>query len=226
MKDSQTYSFNPCYAELPLFEGVPPEKIPHVLRCLNASYCSAERGERIRMNTNRATYYLCSGRAQIVRYDYQGNTSILGAFGAGSVLGAETFFELESAQIGEVVAAEDCNLLAISLNETVKARTCCMVHVNRIRENLARITMQMNSDLMEHLGIVSMRTTREKILAYLFGQTQKQQKCEFDIPFSRQELADNLYVERSALSHELGRLQKDGLIRFHRNHFTLLVPAV
>ena len=73
-----------------------------------------------------------------------------------------------------------------------------MVHVNRIRENLARITLQMNADLLGKLGIVSNRSTREKVLAYLSDQAALHGSSAFDIPYTRQELADALYVERSA----------------------------
>lgn len=98
-----------------------------------------------------------------------------------------------------------------------------MLHgaVNRIRENLARITLQMNADLLGKLGIVSNRSTREKVLAYLSDQAALHGSSAFDIPYTRQELADALYVERSALSHELSRLQKDGYLTFSRKHFEL-----
>ncbi len=85
-----------------------------------------------------------------------------------------------------------------------------MVHVDRIRANLALISMKMSSDLLDRLSIASMRSTRDKVLAYLTNEAKAQGSAVFDIPYNRQELADALYVERSALSHELGKLQKEG----------------
>ncbi len=96
-----------------------------------------------------------------------------------------------------------------------------MVHIDRIRTNLARIAVQMSAELVGKLSIVSMRSTREKVLAYLTSQAEATGSAAFDIPYSRQELADALYVERSALSHELSKLQKDGYITFNRRHFEL-----
>lgn len=85
-----------------------------------------------------------------------------------------------------------------------------MVHVDHIRANLALISMKMSSDLLDRLSIASMRSTRDKVLAYLTNEAKAQGSAVFDIPYNRQELADALYVERSALSHELGKLQKEG----------------
>ena len=78
--------------------------------------------------------------------------------------------------------------------------------------------------LSRKIEYVSKRTTREKLLAYLSDQAAMHGSGEFDIPFNRQELADYLYVDRSAMSNELGRMQRDGVLRFRFNHFRLLHP--
>ena len=72
------------------------------------------------------------------------------------------------------------------------------------------------------LTITSRRTTREKLIAYLSEQAKKQNRSTFEIPFNRQQLADYLSVDRSALSNELSKMQKEGLIKTERNHFILL----
>ena len=74
------------------------------------------------------------------------------------------------------------------------------------------------SDKME---IISKRTTRDKILSYLMNEAEKKHSDKFEIPFSRNELADYLCVERSAMSRELSKMQRDGLIRFTKKHFEL-----
>ena len=65
------------------------------------------------------------------------------------------------------------------------------------------------------------RTTRDKLMSYLSSQSALNGKNEFDIPFNRQELADFLSVDRSAMSNELSKLQKEGMIEFKKNHFIL-----
>lgn len=212
------------YAGLPLFEGVPASKVPHVLRCLNATLRHFDRQERVLDVDDgpRVTGYLCAGRARLVNYDGEGNTSILGDFAPGSALAVGNLFGIDAPLDGTIVAAEPCEVLMISLEGHVEAKPCCLAHVTRIRENLARITIKTNADLLGHLSVVSMRTTRDKVLAFLARQAAACESASFDIPYSRQELADILYVERSALSHQLGRLRQEGVISFRRRHFELL----
>ena len=75
--------------------------------------------------------------------------------------------------------------------------------------------MQLN----EKAGYLSQRSTREKLLAYLSAQARRTGSASFRIPFDRQQLADYLNVERSALSNELSLMQRDGLIRYEKSHF-------
>jgi CRP-like cAMP-binding protein len=76
--------------------------------------------------------------------------------------------------------------------------------------------------LNQKIEIMTKRSTREKLLAYLAAEAQKAGSGSFTIPYNREELADYLSVDRSAMSAELGRMRDDGLIRFQKNNFTLL----
>ena len=76
--------------------------------------------------------------------------------------------------------------------------------------------------LMQKMEHITKRTTREKLLSYLSVQALSQGSSDFAIPFNRQELADYLSVDRSAMSAELAKMRDEGLIRFQKNHFTLL----
>jgi CRP-like cAMP-binding protein len=69
---------------------------------------------------------------------------------------------------------------------------------------------------------MSRRTTREKLISYLSEEAKKQNSASITIPFNRQQLADYLSVDRSAMSNELCKMRDDGLVRFEKNHFTLL----
>ena len=65
------------------------------------------------------------------------------------------------------------------------------------------------------------RNTRQKILSYLSTESMKQGKLSFDIPYDRQQLADYLGVDRSAMSNELSKMQRDGLLTYYKNEFVL-----
>ena len=68
------------------------------------------------------------------------------------------------------------------------------------------------------------KTVRGRLLTYLSGQAVRAGSTRFSIPFNRQQLADHLNLDRSALSKELGRMRAEGLIDFEKNRFTLLRP--
>jgi len=86
------------------------------------------------------------------------------------------------------------------------------------------ISSQKNLRLSRRIFHTSAKTIRGRLLSYLSFQATQLGRQEFDIPFNRQQLADYLSVDRSALSAELGKMQREGLLRFHRSHFLLLSP--
>ena len=68
---------------------------------------------------------------------------------------------------------------------------------------------------------MSKRTTREKLLSYLSDEAKRQNRSSFEIPFNRQQLADFLAVDRSAMSSELGKMRDEGILDFKKNKFIL-----
>lgn len=98
----------------------------------------------------------------------------------------------------------------------------CTYHSHIIRNLLGELT-EKNLRFSEKLTHMGQRTTRAKLMSYFSAEVQRLGKYEFDIPFSRQQLADYLAVERSGLSAELGKMRKEGLLDFRRNHFILKV---
>ena len=97
-------------------------------------------------------------------------------------------------------------------------------HHSRIIRNLLGELAEKNLRLNEKLTHMGQRTTRAKLMSYFSAEAQRRGGYEFDIPFSRQQLADYLGVERSGLSLELGKMRDEGLLDFHKNHFLLKAP--
>ena len=94
---------------------------------------------------------------------------------------------------------------------------------SRIIRNLLGELAEKNLRFGEKLTHMGQRTTRAKLMSYFSAEAQRLGTYEFDVPFSRQQLADYLAVERSGLSLELGKMKKDGLLDFHKSHFVLKV---
>ncbi len=159
------------------------------------------------------------GKVHVEQMDYWGNRHILNEISPGDIF-AEAYAIAGSVPLAsDVVAREDGRILLADwpglLGEREEKAS------GQILQNLLTISTRRNLYLTEKLGHMSRRTTREKLLSYLSACARRKGSREFDIPFNRQGLADYLAVERSAMSAELGRMRRDGLLSFRKNHFVL-----
>ena len=122
----------------------------------------------------------------------------------------------------DVTASESSEVLFLDFAKLIT--TCqdtCGFH-KRLVENMMKVLAYKNVFLMQKVEHVTRRNTREKLLSYLSSQALKSGCSSFDIPFDRQELADYLAVDRSAMSAELARMKNEGLLKFKHNHFELM----
>lgn len=121
----------------------------------------------------------------------------------------------------DVVAVESCTVLLMDVERVLSRCTnSCAFHA-RLTENLFALLAEKNRILARKVDYLAQRTTRQRLLAYLSEQAQRAGSAEFTIPFNRQQLADFLSVERSAMSAELSRMQAEGLIETERSWFHL-----
>ncbi len=214
----------PILQQCSLFEGIDPGDIPGMLDCLGAVIRKVGKHGQILSEGSSAEYMgiLLTGSAQIQRLDYYGNRSIVNQIMPGELF-AESFAcaGVKSLPV-QVVAEEDCVYMLIHCQRvTVGCSNACCFH-SRLIYNLLKIVARRNLELHQKQQITAHRTTREKLMAYLLGQAKSANSNRFTIPFDRQGLADYLAVERSAMSTELGKLKKDGVIDFRRSEFTIL----
>ena len=161
-----------------------------------------------------------SGTVTVQRNDYWGNRSIVAFLGEMDVFG-ETFACLNQASDVQVIAEEASEILFLQVNRVLT--TCsssCQFH-NRLIRNLLEICARKNYQMNVKVDILSQKTTREKLLTFLSRQAIRLGKQQFEIPFNRQQLADYLSVDRSAMTVELGKLKREGIIDFQKNVFTL-----
>lgn len=207
-----------------LFSGVDEADFPHVLNCLSAKVSHYEKGRTVFFSGESIDRFgiVLTGQVQIVQDDYYGNRSILAEVEPGSLFG-ESFAcaKIKSLPVNVISSAES-DLLFIDCTKLTRPCTnTCDFH-SRLIQNMLQIVSMKNILLTQKIEITSKRTTREKLLSYLSAQAKKAGSSRFTIPFNRQELADYLSVERSAMSAELSKLRKDGIINFHKNEFELL----
>ena len=195
-----------------------------MLGCLGAKLVSFDKKEPILAEGSPAKYVgiLLSGSAQIVRVDYFGNRSIVTDI-APAELFAESFACAGVKNLPvDIIATEDAEVMFIDCVRIMHScGHACSFHQQMIY-NLMKIMADKNLLYHQKIEITSRRTTREKLLTYLTIQSSKNKSNTFDIPYDRQALADYLEVERSGLSSEIGKLQREGVLKCTRNRFELI----
>ena len=206
----------------PLFTGIQEnwEDVLSYLGAINKQYAKNEfifhAGDKISV-----VGILISGNIHIIKEDFWGNRAILARLEPGDLFG-ESFSCVKTAKLPvSVVAVEDSVVLFIEYQKfTEPASKAQPFHAHLIR-NMLQILAKKNIQLTQKLEHMVKRTTREKLMSYLSEQALKMKSQSFSIPFNRQELADYLSVDRSAMSNELCKMRDEGILAFHRSHFIL-----
>ena len=165
---------------------------------------------------------LVSGKVHVQRDDFWGNSNIISTIDIGEMFGESCITPRGREILNNVIAIEDSTIMLFDVRRILT--TCsssCKFH-NMVIENLFYAISDKNRKLVQKLGHMANRSTREKLMSYLSEQSQKQGSDSFVIPLNRQQLADFLSVDRSAMSNELGKLRDEGLIEFDRSRFRLL----
>ena len=208
---------------LPLFDGVEAQQLPNLLQCLQASVVFYAKGDSVFLQGDAVSTIalVLAGSVLVTKDDVFGNHSIIGNLEAGSIL-AETFVcaGVKEMPVG-VTAFSPCDLLFLDYRRIIITCPSACGHHSRLIENMLFILAQKNLVLNEKIEHLSRRTIREKLRSYLLSEAKKQNSMHFTIPYNRQDLADYLCVDRSAMSWELGKMRDVGLLSFHRGTFTL-----
>ena len=207
-----------------LFAGVGDSEIESLLSCLGARIKTYKKGEYVFRQGEHISdiTVLLDGKLHIQKDDFWGNRSILGEIIVGEMFGEAYATKDSGALLNDVVAIEDSKVIFFDVKRILT--TCsssCRFHAIVV-QNLFFAISEKNRKLVGKLGILSKRTTREKLISYLSEQAKKQNSGSFEIPFNRQQLADFLSVDRSAMSNELCKMRDEGLLEFYKNRFKLL----
>ena len=199
-------------SQCPLFAGISREEMPEILDCLDKRVVEVSKGDPVFLEGEPARYVgvVLSGGVQIVRDDYYGNRSVLTMVAPGGMF-AEAFVcaGLDALPVS-AFAVQSSAVLLLDCSR-VMTGCDCLFH-SRLVYNLLRGMARKNLALTEKIRFMSRKTTREKLMEFLLDQAKRRGSAAFTIPYDRQALADYLGVERSAMSAEIGKLKKAGLI--------------
>ena len=215
--------FLPVIRSSSLFSGISETELAAMLSCLET------REERFPKDTfllrtgdtAESIGLVLSGSVLVVQEDIWGNRNILSRTAPGQTYAAAFACAPSSVSNVSVVTETPTAVLFLNVKRLLTVCPSACAHHSRIIRNLLSDLAGKNLLLNEKLTHIAQRTTRAKLMSYLSAEAQRRGAVEFDIPFSRQQLADFLAVERSGLSLELGKMKKEGLLDFHKEHFVL-----
>ena len=209
----------------PLFSGVSEAELTAMLACLKAEKKDFPKEAFVLRagDTAESIGLVLAGTVLVIQEDIWGNRNILSKAGLGQTFAAAYACAPGSRLNVSVVAETPVTVLFLNVKRILTVCPSACAYHSRIIRNLLGELAGKNLQFSEKLTHVGQRSTRSKIMSYLSAEALRLGTYELDIPFSRQQLADYLGVERSGLSQELGKMKKDGLLDYRKSHFVLKV---
>ena len=218
--------FIPILQRSALFRGLTPDELEQLLR-RQPPVCRTYQKKEYLLHAGEPIDrfgLVVEGNVTVMKEDFWGNRNILAKI-QPSELFAETYAIAAHQVLGvSVMTDEGATVLFFHMREFLTPTAEPDKLSGQMLRNLLQVITQKNLQLNAKLTHLTQRTTREKLLSYLSEESLYQGRSEFDIPFNRQQLADYLSVNRSAMSAELSNMQRDGLLRTDRSCFTLCQP--
>ena len=208
----------------PLFAGIDTRDMEGMLGCIGYHVRSYQKGEIIAFEEENINHVgvVLEGTVDMIKEDVWGNRTMLLRTYPEDIFGETFACGEDSLSVVTFVASRDCKVLFLSFCRVMHTCThACQFHQTLI-ENMVRLIARKNRELMRKVEVVSKKTLREKILAYLSIQAQSQGGKTFEIPLGRVEWAEYLCADRSALTRELARMKEEGILDYQKNTFTIL----
>lgn len=216
-----------------IFSGIDEGDMEELLAFLEARMERYEKDSLVYHmgDTTERMGIVLSGGINILRTDLWGRQSILDHVAVGEVFG-ETYACLGGEPLMvDAAAACETEILFLRIRKllteapendrTAKETPSGEYARRRLLQNMLYVMTGKNLNLARKINHITPRSIRGRIESYLSGEALRRKSVDFDIPFNRQQMADYLLVDRSALSAELSRMQEEGLLTFHKNHFHL-----
>lgn len=208
----------------PLFSGIAPQDRESMLHCTGYYIADYQKGQTIALEQEHISHIgiVLEGAVDMIKEDIWGNKTILARIGKDDLFGETFACGSDSLSVVSFVVSKDAKVLFMPFCKAM--HTCanaCEFH-RKLTDNMVRIIADKNRDLLRKIEVISQKTLREKILAYLSIQAQQQKSRYVEIPLGRSELAEYLCADRTALARELGRMRDEGLIDYDKNIFRIL----
>lgn len=208
----------------PLFDQIQEEDLLGMLNCLCARVHLYQKDSYIILAGDqvRSIGVVLTGKVSVVRESEEGLRNLVAVLMPGECFGESFACSDRPEAFVSVVAMEDCEILFLDCKKIVTTCSSACTFHTRLIENILSMLTDKILGLNQKLEIVSKRKIREKLLTFFETQKKNADTNVFSIPYNREQLADFLFVDRSALSNELCKMRDEGLIRFQKNKFEIL----
>lgn len=206
-----------------LFQNITSEEYDDLSGCGCLRSALYEKNTPVFKNQEKIeeTALLLWGQIHIESYDLWGNRILLHSVSAGEAF-AETYAFCNAVMTVDATAVQKSKILFLNIKKAIDARNSAKSWYVKLLYNTLQLSAEKNLYWTSRMMCLTQKSIRSRVMTYLSSQAIQCGSLAFAIPFNRQQMADYLNVERSALSKELGRMQKEGLLRFAKNKFHLL----
>lgn len=208
--------------DIDLFENIENNEVLELLKCIGIKTKVFKKNSFILKTGAKIDYLgvILEGCAEITKTDSFGRVNIVEKLKVNDIFGHNIICLGENKSPVDIIAKDNCEILFIPFEKVVTpCDKLCSYHLQLIK-NVMKMISKRNSLLNDKIDIIAQKTTRDKILALL--NTYRNGKKVFSLPYTREEMAKFLCVDRSAMSRELCRMRDEGLLKFNKNHFELM----
>lgn len=204
-----------------IFRGITLQELPTLLHRSEPKIKHFSEGNRIwQAGENSDSFGLvCEGRIQIVKEDRRGNRMIIATIEPTDIFGEAYAYAAAGPLPVSVDVVQDATVLFFKPERLLTLNN--LPGGMQLIRNSLQILAQKSLMLNQKIEVLSQRKITDKVLAYLRLEQKRQRSTHLVLPYNRQEMADFLGVERSALSATLGEMKKEGLMDYHKNEFVL-----
>lgn len=211
----------------PLFHNISQKELAEIqnLQCMRQHFYSKNETVFHMGDLIHEMGIILSGSAHIETVDLWGDKSILQNISPGQLF-AETYALCHEPLMVDVVCTSSAKVLLIDINTLLRKENQQQTWYAKLHHNLLMSSLQKNLALSNRIFCTTPKTVRGRLFSYFSFQSVRTGSIDFTIPFNRQQMADYLNLDRSALSKELGKMKSEGLIEFRKNHFVLKSPFI
>ncbi len=207
--------------ETKIFDNITEDEINKMKNCFKAVNRKYIEEERINNIEDGSLGIVLSGVVEIIRFDFDGNRTILERINENGIFGRLFFSQIDEGDV-QIICATDTEVMFVDYEHLVKqCHNACSHHSTLIR-NMLSIVSEKSIKLSNRVEVLSQRTLRKKLITYFNMISKETGKKSIVIPFSLSNLSDYLCVDRSAMLREMKKMRDEGLIDSHAKKVTIL----